>query len=524
VVLILIGVLLIIPLNNLVNALNITIISPYEGQNFTLPHDTPGKYIDVNISTDEEATCLVIPGICQDGGMIGVCLYFYPQNLSTEDGKNHSMSLFVQEYLGYPKQVLDFECKDTSNQTFYNETFFSVEHEACTPNLENTSWSEWENDFPCGINNKVDQIRFFIQYDTENCGIIPNQTFYEHRENYCDYCSQNITGPFYNNWSECNEYGIRNRRGYYIDLNFESCCEVTNFPEDCGIKNDFRNFTEEEDCNLSLNIFVKEPSRSLYESRRIDFDINSTIQLEILELIDYFGDNEWDGLCEDCKSHQGSRIFRDGKHNLTIRGRNDGKEAFAFVSFLVDTKNPVIHTMNPRGNRFTNGSNFYVQYTEENCKSVLLEVFGFGGIGNKTASREPCKSGRSKNESFSLNLTDFNNQEVSYQFTVYDISEKKTRSRFIKVRVDTTPPKINNPHNMINRTARSYAYLKINITEINLDKVEYKDLNDPRARWRTACTRLREDICERRIRLTGYSPKLAIRVLDEAGNSDYAEV
>jgi len=476
-----------------------------------------GLTIPVNVTTDEEANCSALPGFCNDSGMT-ICLYFLPINLS--NGLNHYADLWiVNNHL--TNYLLDISCLNSSDDEANERLFFSINY-SCTPNITNTSWGDWENNFSCNINNKVNQTRHKTQYDSNDCGMA-NQTFYEHRETFCDYCSQNITGPFYNNWSECNDYGMKNRKGYYVDLNFDSCCEVTNLPEDCEILNEYRNFSEEEDCNLTLNIFVKEPSKALYESRRIDFDVNSTLKLEILELIDYFGDNEWEGLCEDCNRYKGSRIFNDGEHNLTLRGRTDGKEAFAFVSFLVDTKYPVIHSMNPRGNRFTNGSEFFVKYTEENCKSVLLEVFGFGGTGNKTESKV-CQSGRNKNESFSLNLTKFDNQEVSYQFTVYDLSEKKTRSKFIKVKVDTTSPKINNPDSMLNKTERIYAYLLINVTEVNLDKIQYYDNNDERARWRNLCTRLRNGICEKKIRFQGYSPNLRIRVLDEAGNSVEKEI
>lgn len=197
------------------------------------------------------------------------------------------------------------------------------------------------------------------------------------------------------------------------------------------------------------------------------------------------------------------------------------KEGFAFVSFLVDTKNPILHSTSPRGNKFTNGSNFYVRYTEENCKSILLEIFGFGGVGNKNIIKEPCISGRNSIEYFSLNLSDFDNQEISYQFAVYDVTDKKTRSKFVKVRVDTTAPVINSIKYTQNR---GYINLDINITEKNFDKAEYYDLNNAKARWKNLCTSLREGICKKRIRFVGTSPNILIRVLDEAGNSNETEM
>lgn len=63
---------------------------------------------------------------------------------------------------------------------------------SCTPNLVNTSWSSWEN-LTCS-GNQMKQRRFRVQYDSNNCGTIQNQTFYEER----------FVGPNYINtsWSD----------------------------------------------------------------------------------------------------------------------------------------------------------------------------------------------------------------------------------------------------------------------------------------------------------------------------------
>jgi len=47
----------------------------------------------------------------------------------------------------------------------------------CTPNLVNTSWSGWQN-LSCSGTQR-NQSRFKIQYDSNSCGEISNQTFYE---------------------------------------------------------------------------------------------------------------------------------------------------------------------------------------------------------------------------------------------------------------------------------------------------------------------------------------------------------
>jgi hypothetical protein len=52
---------------------------------------------------------------------------------------------------------------------------------------------------------------------------------------------------------------------------------------------------------------------------------------------------------------------------------------------------------------------------------------------------------------------------------------------------------------------------------------KYLNLNDPRGRWKTACTRLKDGMCEKRIGIQ-LNPHILIRVIDKAGNSAFGEI
>lgn len=55
---------------------------------------------------------------------------------------------------------------------------------SCTPNLVNTTWTNWVNVSSC-VNGFVNQSRNKTQYDANRCGSIANQTFYEYRLEGC---------------------------------------------------------------------------------------------------------------------------------------------------------------------------------------------------------------------------------------------------------------------------------------------------------------------------------------------------
>ena len=58
----------------------------------------------------------------------------------------------------------------------------------CITSLSNTSWSDWQNQSSCLVNDTYTQTKILIQYDRNNCGQIANTTFSESQLLPCDYC------------------------------------------------------------------------------------------------------------------------------------------------------------------------------------------------------------------------------------------------------------------------------------------------------------------------------------------------
>ena len=82
--------------------------------------------------------------------------------------------------------------------------------------------------------------------------------------------------------------------------------------------------------------------------------------------------------------------------------------------------------------------------------------------------------------------------------------------------VDITPPIINS---ILSDVQGRRVNIILDVTEENLDEIVYIDNSESRPRERILCTRLREDICEKRLSFREGVHYLTIIIRDEAGNS-----
>lgn len=242
-------------------------------------------------------------------------------------------------------------------------------------------------------------------------------------------------------------------------------------------------------------------------------------------------------LCTKCLEYgynkEKKKSFSDGLHRLTFKAiKNYNNISEINISFFIDSKDPQISTIKPRSRSFTNGSDFYIKYTEDNIKNVKLRINragttlalsepsgggGGGGGGSVSISyTKNCSSGKNQECYFTPNLTSYNGQEISYQFIVTDIANNTDESKSTTIKVDTTTPKI---IKFDNWTIGRYAYFNMTINETNFDVVQYIDPSNPRARWITMCSSLRKDICYKKISFSTGQHNILIRILDEAGNS-----
>lgn len=187
---------------------------------------------------------------------------------------------------------------------------------------------------------------------------------------------------------------------------------------------------------LAQPVKIYSPLTGVYDKASQLLDVDVIKQCEAIYMI---LDGKSTRLCSNCNKYTGTKYFRDGMHTLVINATCGLDQYLSSpVSLELDTKKPRIMTTLPKIRSYANGD-FSVKYTEANVKDVTL-VYGTDTL-TRTVHRT-CPSGTSVTCLFDgINLAEFDNQEITYYFTVSD-SINTVSSRPVSVMVDFTKPVI----------------------------------------------------------------------------------
>jgi len=262
---------------------------------------------------------------------------------------------------------------------------------------------------------------------------------------------------------------------------------------------------------------LKPVEEGLYNKRSIlvEFSLDEKADVYYLDLV--YGKGRWRRICNDCRpgdpAYSRKRSFKEGENFIMFKAIDViGNEALLNVSFFIDSRKPRIHRTEPRSG-FAGGE-FRIQYTEDNLDEIELFYGVDGDIRNESLSG--CLSGKKQWCSTTVDLEDFDGQEIKYYFSVKDITGNVKESRPRKLDVDTTWPVVNSITWKVDGTRVEFF---VNVTEDNLDIIEYYDHGGRRPRWRRICSRLRDGICKKRLSLRepgGHS--IDFQILDDAGH------
>ncbi|MFA5259558.1 MAG: hypothetical protein WC979_08420 [Candidatus Pacearchaeota archaeon] len=263
-------------------------------------------------------------------------------------------------------------------------------------------------------------------------------------------------------------------------------------------------------------------NNNVYKSRQVSFDVSAN---EVFTL--YWRDNTiatsnmWRRVAAGLTHYKLNLNFKEGLNDLTMKAMDRGGNIIEYpVKFYIDSKKPTIKkTLPAKG--FSSGF-FGVQFSEENPKSVVLN-YGNDAVGIRTVPMDLGTCSIVKNVytcNTTVNVNDYNNQNIRYWFTVKDIGNNSVLSKTLTLSVDTSTPVITNLDNMINVT-KTKVYFNLSISEQNFKGAYYKITSDPRANWKTICTKLKDGLC---VKKDTFSKKgnyeVEIKVVDQAGNEN----
>ncbi len=266
---------------------------------------------------------------------------------------------------------------------------------------------------------------------------------------------------------------------------------------------------------------VHSPQPIIYNTRRIQFNLTTTEEVETMQYTDWNDNRPRERrLCRDCEEYYNRKSFRDGPQNLTFIATDYyGVVRKINRDFFIDSRNPRLYTPEPRRG-YANGT-FLIKYKEDNPKELTLNY------GNGTATRSAevnltqCIEERNTKQcEITVNLTEFDEQEITYKFNLTDIANNYDESKETGLKVDYTNPRINNVTLTIDRKRVTFI---INVTEPNFDEITYIDWVDS-DRERRMCSRLKEGICESTKTFSDGTHNLTIIVRDEAGNQNTTTV
>lgn len=299
-------------------------------------------------------------------------------------------------------------------------------------------------------------------------------------------------------------------------------CFTPGNPNFCNALGSCLNFYDENSSidSAAPKITINNPLQNgIYNSRSILFDIKLDEESDLYYIDAVDGRGRWTRVCQDCFEHNRKRSFDEGWNNLTFRAIDFmGNERYVNLSFFVDSKKPVIHKTEPRDG-YANGV-FDVQYSEDNLKSMKI-TYGNNETGMRSKVLSNCSSGKRQWCEVSVDLSDYNEERIKYWFTAEDIAGNTKDSQIRQnMPVDTVYPILNNKKSFWNYTSgQRYVYFVFNVTEINLDKIDYMDKSASRPLWKTLCPMLKNGICSTKKSFSRGNHTVDIQITDEAGNA-----
>lgn len=264
---------------------------------------------------------------------------------------------------------------------------------------------------------------------------------------------------------------------------------------------------------------VSSPQDGIYGTRIIPFNISLNTTVKILEYINYNDTRiRWGKLCKDCNEYgnnsRRTKILNEGNNTITIRATDSfGNVKEKNISLFIDSRPPRIIKTLPRRNEVTNGTGFYIKYTEDNPKKI--ELFW---NGNKTLN---CTPGINQECRIDVNLSDHDGKFIDYYFNVSDLV-RTVKSKLTRVKVDTTPPVLNI---IMPKDGETYGRsVPFNITVSEDVLLEYYNKSDSRPT--TLCNNC-DDYGNSTKKTKSFrkgSYNLLIRATDKAGQSDINEI
>lgn len=247
-----------------------------------------------------------------------------------------------------------------------------------------------------------------------------------------------------------------------------------------------------------FQIFIDKPQTSVYESNRIPFKLTTTENSKEIVYINHDENIPRETkLCRNCDSFGVNRekniVLKEGRNELEFIARSlSGEVSRKFVTVFIDNKAPRILKVSPTSG-FTLGD-FHIEFSELNPVKLLLH-YGNAQTGMRVEEvniTDKCTFDRVYDCDFNVNLTDYDQQDITYYFELLDISGKTDRNKSNTLKIDLTPPNVTDINFIVNGNRVTFD---IAIDEPNFKELTYLDSNEQIPKEHRLCYNLVSGHC-----------------------------
>jgi hypothetical protein len=310
--------------------------------------------------------------------------------------------------------------------------------------------------------------------------LITSNDYYKCEHTTCQVCSTNTNPHMYASWTKCR---------LACDDSFSDPNNPANQP-------------------LSLTANFPFADGGVFTKQNFFLDI-STNKIASISLQDNIKGTIIN-LCPNCATIGKSMTFRQGLNDITIRASKGTDFKEKRITFFIDNQKPQITKTTPVQKKFTDGT-FTIAYNEDGLTKIDL-FYGSEG-NNQLRTLTGCETGKKKECSIKVDLTAFNEKQLTYYFTVYDRANNVVSSKPVLVYVDMTAPKV---LSFSHTVVKSNVNFQINVEDKYMDKIVYYDNEDTRPK--TMCSSMKNGVCNKKLTFRKGHHVVNIQMLDKAGN------
>jgi hypothetical protein len=210
-----------------------------------------------------------------------------------------NISCLSDDTMNQSRNSLSYDLYDCAENSTIFEYRATEECDFCIPSSTNSSWTDWQNQGDCGINDLQLQNKSKTEYDENFCyeqtglesDYFENITYWEFQNVSCNYCSYSIVNTSWSEWTNisCLPDNTMNQSRFKTeyDENYEVCYLVTELESDLwnnGENNTYYEYRNIEFCEYDIPVLINLISPPANYKVDSDDSVNVTFNCSVITI------------------------------------------------------------------------------------------------------------------------------------------------------------------------------------------------------------------------------------------------